>query len=293
MQSKTVRRRRAALILLVGLSLGLLTAYFGESQTGVLHTVQRGVLEVFSPIQRGANRALKPARDLIGWVGDTTRAKGEAKRLRTERDRLLKESIAADAAMRENRELRSLLELDRSGGIDSYSPLTARVIGRSPTVWYATINIDHGSNSGVRSGQPVVSGNGLVGRISAVTANVAQVTLLSDASSAVSAKLNQTGEVGTVRPTVGNPNDLVLDFLSGKTTPKRGQAIVTAGSKSSRLESLFPPNIPIGKVTSVSEEEIDVYRRVHVEPYTDLRRFDFVQVLRTDPDGGRIGVDSE
>jgi len=81
---KTVRRRRAVLVLLVMLSLILLTAYFGEASGGRLHSVQRGFLTVVSPIQDGANKALKPVRDLFGWFGDTLHAKSQ-------RDQLLKQ----------------------------------------------------------------------------------------------------------------------------------------------------------------------------------------------------------
>src|SRR4051812_49888176 len=70
-----VRRRRAVLALLVACSLILLTAYFGESAGGGLHSVQRGFLDVVSPIQEGASRALKPVRDLFGWFDDTVHAK--------------------------------------------------------------------------------------------------------------------------------------------------------------------------------------------------------------------------
>ena len=62
MYDKSVRRRRITVALLVACSLLLLTAYFGESAGGGLHSVQRGVLEVVSPIQDGASRALKPFR---------------------------------------------------------------------------------------------------------------------------------------------------------------------------------------------------------------------------------------
>src|ERR671911_333001 len=77
MHDKVVRRRRAVLALLVALSLFLLTAYFGESDGGGLHATQRGALEVLAPIQEGANKALKPARDLFGWFGDTLDAQDE------------------------------------------------------------------------------------------------------------------------------------------------------------------------------------------------------------------------
>jgi rod shape-determining protein MreC len=55
--------------------------------------------------------------------------------------------------------------------------------------------------------------------------------------------------------------------------------VVTAGSRSTRLESLFPPGIPIGTITKVDEEELSLYQRVHVKPFADLRKLDFVQVL--------------
>ncbi len=73
---------------LVALSLFLLTAYFGESAGGGLHATQRGALEVLAPIQEGANKALKPARDLFGWFGDTLDAQDERDRLQRERDQL-------------------------------------------------------------------------------------------------------------------------------------------------------------------------------------------------------------
>ena len=82
MYDKTVRRRRAVLALLVVLSLILLTAYFGEASGGRLHSVQRGFLTVISPIQDGANKALKPVRDLFGWFDDTLHAKGQNAELR-------------------------------------------------------------------------------------------------------------------------------------------------------------------------------------------------------------------
>ena len=91
MHDKVVRRRRAVLAVLVLLSLFLLTAYFGEGSNGSLHGVQRGAMEVLAPIQEGANRALKPFRDLFGWFGDTLDAKSQNKKLTTERDQLRNE----------------------------------------------------------------------------------------------------------------------------------------------------------------------------------------------------------
>jgi len=282
---QTVRRRRAVLGLLVALSLILLTAYFGESAGGGLHALQRGVLQVLAPIQEGANRALKPFRDLAGWFGDTLHARSQRDQLRKQVRSLRSQAISGESAVRENVQLKGALGLDRSASLTSYHPVTSRVIGRSPTVWYQTLNVDRGSSSGVRVDQPVVDGDGLVGKVTSVTGSVAQVTLITDHTSGVSAKVADTGVNGIVQPAVGNPNDLLLDFVSSKNRVVKGEAIVTAGSRSSKLESLFPPGIPIGSVTRVDSQEVNLYQRVHVTPYADLRKLDFVQIL-TRPAGG-------
>lgn len=284
MYKQSVRRRRAALALLVAASLALLTAYFGESAGGALHALQRGALEVMAPIQEGTGRALKPLRDLAGWFGDTLHAREQRDQLRTQRDALRREAVRAQSLARDNQQLRRLLGLDQSG-ISRYEPVTARVIGRSPTVWYATVNIDKGTVDGVRLNQPVVNGDGLVGKVTAVTHGAAQVTLVTDHTSGVSAAAN-TGTkrspsrvYGLVQTAVGNPGDLLLNFVSRRSELEKGASVTTAGSRSSRLESLFPPDIPIGVVTQVDEEELSQYQRVHIRPFADLRRLDFVQIL--------------
>src|SRR3954465_14827083 len=114
MYDKTVRRRRAVLGLLVVSSLILLTAYFREPTGGALHNVQRGILEVVSPIQDGARRALKPARALFGGVGHTVPAKGDLKDARKERDQWRTLAIQSQANARENARMRGLLGLDQS-----------------------------------------------------------------------------------------------------------------------------------------------------------------------------------
>jgi rod shape-determining protein MreC len=283
---QSVRRRRAVLAVLVAASLVLLTAYFGESAGGPFHSLQRGVLEVLAPVQEGTSRALKPVRDLFGWFDDTIDARKERDKLREERNELRKQVIGSRAATRENAQLRRLVGLDRSDVLDGYTPQTGRVIGRSPTIWYATITVDKGSSSGVRVDQPVVNGDGLVGKVTAVTRGASQITLITDHNSGVSARVltpvvaeSGNGITGIVQPAVGRPQDLLLEFVPRRATIQKGDTVVTAGSRSTRLESLFPPNIPIGVVTKADDEELSQYQRVHIRPFADLRRLDFVQIL--------------
>jgi rod shape-determining protein MreC len=277
---KVIRRRRAALAIFVALSVALLTAYFGESGGGFLHALQRGAQEVLAPIETGASRALKPVRDLFGWVGDTLDAKDENARLKRELERLRSEVARSQTARRDARELRGLVGLQRQDGFPQGTrPVTARVIARSPTVWFSSVKIDKGSNDGVRVDQPVIAAGGLAGKVTSVSGGSAQVTLLTDASSAVSAQVMPEGANGIVKPEVGNPRDLLLDFVEKGRRVTEGTTVVTSGFTSSRVESLFPRGIPIGTVTEVDLDEIELYQRVHIKPFADLRRLDWLQVL--------------
>lgn len=283
MYDKHVRRRRVALALLVVVSLTLLTLYFGESPGSPLHSVQRGVVTVLSPIQEGASRALKPVRDLFGWFGDTARAKKERDQLKAQRDELLEQVVGYQVALEENQELRSILRLDESNGLDAYEQRTVRIIGRSPNnLLRDTLQVNAGSGDGVRVGDPVIAGGGLVGHVSTVAGGTAIVTLITDPSSTVSARvLNgaSNGDYGLVKPSVGDPLDLLVQLLPRRARIEEGDVVVTAGSRADRLESLYPPNIPIGRVTEADPQELAVDQQIHMAPIADLRHLDFVQVL--------------
>ncbi len=279
--SKVVRRRRAALAVFIGLSVVMLTAYFGESAGGVFHTLQRGAQEALAPFETGTDRALKPFRDLFGWFGDTIDAKDENERLQGEVEALRKRLAEADTATRDASQLRGLVKLGRQDGFpQGTDPLAARVIAHSPTIWYSTVKIDKGSGDGVEENQPVIAAGGLVGKVTRVTGGTSEVTLITDASSAVSAQVMPNGANGIVKPELGKPEDLLLDFIQKGRRVTKGTTVVTSGFRSSEVESRFPRGIPIGRVSRVDLDEVELYQRVHVQPFADLRRIDFVQVLR-------------
>jgi rod shape-determining protein MreC len=273
---KQVRRRRAVLALLVVGSFVLLTVTYGRGSDGI----QGGVSAVFSPVESVFDRALKPARDLINWFDKTFDARGENSKLKSELQHAREQGVGAEVALAENRELRKLLSLERDGAIPSgYTPVTGRVIVRSPTVWFSDVVIDVGSGDGVAVEDPVVNGDGLVGTVTSVGGGSARVTLIADHSSAVSAKVVPSGAQGLIKPTVGDPGDLILDFIDSTKRIGRGQSVVTAGWHSSGIYSGFPPNLPIGEVVEARIAEQEAQQQVHVEPYADLRNLDLVQVL--------------
>jgi rod shape-determining protein MreC len=275
---KVVRRRRAVFALLVLASVALVTFYFGGS--GALQTLQNGVQAVLQPIESGASTVVKPIRDAVDWIGGTLSAQDENEVLEAEVEELRTELAEAQTDARDADQLRALVDLrEEEGYPDGVETVTARVIAQSPTTWYSTIQVDKGSRDGVEVDQPVVAGGGLAGKVTDVTGGTATVTLITDADSAVSAQLPKTGTRGVVKPQVGRPDDLLLDFLDADDEIEEGTTVVTSGSTSTRLESLFPRGIPIGEVSRVDPDERELYQRVHVDPYADLERIDYVQVL--------------
>lgn len=277
MYRKQVRRRRAVLTLLVIGSFLLLTITYGQSSGGL----QRGVSTIFSPLQDVADRALKPARDLVGWFDETFEARGENSRLREELVSTRRQAVAGQEALQENAQLRKLVKLNRGPALaeSAYEPVAGRVIARSPTVWHSAVTVDVGSGDGVRVDDPVISGDGLVGLVASTQGGSAQVTLITDHASAVSAKVLPGGVQGVVRPDVGNPEDLILDFIDSTKDVHGSQAVVTSGWHAQGLASLFPPGLPIGEVTSASIVEQEASQQVHLRPYADLANIDLVQVL--------------
>jgi rod shape-determining protein MreC len=289
MYRKQVRRRRAVLVALVVASLVLLSISFSEADSGPLHSIQRGVSAALSPIEEGASRALKPIQDLINWFDETFDARGENEELRAEVSDLRDQVAAGQSAIGENDQFRKLLQLDRANAtLAAYERVTGRVIGRSPTVWYATVSIDVGSGEGVEVNDPVVTGDGLVGRISDTTRGSSQVTLISDHRSAVSATLLPDGPDGVVEPEVGDPDDLLLDFIDNEEEVKEGQILITAGWSNGRISSAYPYGLEIGRVSEATVGERETFQQVHVEPFADLRDLDYVQILSGGP--GRPGV---
>jgi rod shape-determining protein MreC len=280
MYRKQVRRRRAVLLLLVVASLTLLSLYFREGSDGPFHRVQRGVAAVLGPFSEGADRALKPARDLVNWFDETFEARGENEKLKEDLAEARDQLAQAQVAAQQGGELTKLNQLTGGGLVPpGREPVTARVVGRSPTAWYATVTIDKGTSAGVRVNDPVVAADGLAGRITSTTKGTAELTLITDRESSVTARVLPEGATGVVEAEVGQPEEMFLNYVQQGDEVAEGQMVVTAGFTSGTLDSLFPPGIPIGEVTEASAEEKQAYQRVKLEAYADLRDMEFVQVL--------------
>src|SRR4051812_37897359 len=282
MHDRAVRRRRAVLVVLVAASLILLTAYFGESSDGRLHSVQRGAMSTLAPIQEGASRILKPFRDLFGWFGDTLDAKDQRDAYRKQADAYRMQLAQKDEQLNQALQLGKLKVQDTTGGMDRYSPIDARVFGRSPSTWYQRVEINKGTNDNVHRGDPVINGAGLVGKVETVTGGSAVVTLLTDQDFGVGGVTGETREPGTVQPAVGSSDDLLFDFVDQSSKVRRGDYVYTSGTTQARYESRYPPGILIGTIQRIDTGDGELDRRIHISPAADLRKLDLVQVL-TEP----------
>ncbi len=270
------------LALLVVLSLILISASFGGSGGGPLHTVQSGFLDVLSPVETGASKALTPVHDLFNWVGDVFHAAGQRDRLQSKVASLEKRIVALEAQQHASADAAKLHQMDSTLQLNGDAPVDASVIGQPESLWVSHVTINAGSGDGVAVNDPVIDPDGLIGTVTDVAADSAIVTLLNDPSSGVAARDSSSRELGAIEPQAGNPGELQMVDVSEPTTVKVGDLIVTAGERLTAGASLFPANIVIGQVTGVPSAA-NPLGTITVTPAANLTSLQNVQVLTRVP----------
>ena len=207
--------------------------------------------------------AILPRRELLK----------EIESLRNENQQLKVQQLQAAATAEENDQLRALVNWQRQ---QPWKLKLARVILRDPANWWHTAQIDLGSRDGVRENLPVLTSDGLVGRISSVGVTRSQVILIDDPNCRVSARvLDPAHDMGVL--SAGGPmeNSLVdLTYLPGNASLKSGQAVVTSGEG-----GIFPPGIPIGKILDSRPVEFGLYTEARVTLSANLGALEQVWVL--------------
>ena len=272
---------------LVLVSLVLVTLSFRERSDGPVASTQEAAAAVLRPFQVAADRIAEPFRDAYAWIDGLFDARSDAEQLRNENETLRQQVVQSRLAERENERLRELLAY-RSGPRfpEGYTGLATAVISRPAGSYAQAIVIAAGRNDGVEVDDPVVTQDGLVGKVSRVGTRTARVTLLSDDQSAVSALDVASDAAGIVRPGQGPRAPLRLDRVAKEAVVRVGDTIVTAGWRSQRLTSIYPRGILIGSVTSVGRTDTDLYTQVQVTPFADLAALEAVLVLVPQDRGG-------
>ena len=176
------------------------------------------------------------------------------------------------AIARENDQLRTLLDWQRQA---PWKLKLANVVMRDPANWWRTVQIDLGSRDGIQTNQPVLTADGLVGRVSSVSFVSSQVVLIGDPNCRVSALVeNATHDMGVL--TAGGPLDtslVELSYLASSANLKPGQNVLTSG-----LGGVFPKGIPIGKIVDAQTIEYGLATEARVKLNANLGALEQVWV---------------
>jgi rod shape-determining protein MreC len=264
---------------LVLLSLVLITVYFREPASGGLHGVQSTGATVLRPFEVGANRIAAPFRDTYNWFAGLIDAKSENAHLRAQLDKLRAEKIQNVNAAQQLDELRRQFHYVGVPRFpQDYRPVPTDVISRPASEFQQQVGIAAGSSSGIRRNDPVVTADGLVGKVSSVAGHTAQVTLLTDSNIDVSAVDIQSQAAGLVSHGEG-PSTLSLDRVLKSQVLHEDDTIVTLGFKVGQLTSIYPYGIPIGTVSGATNSEVDLYWNAQVAPFVHFDSLHSVIVL--------------
>lgn len=265
---------------LVVLALVLITFSFRAGDSGPVASAESAASSALRPFTVAGERVAQPFRDVYGWADSVLNARSDAKRLKAENQALRQRAIRNQFAANENDRLKALLDFrDGPRFPDDYTGLASAVIARPTGGFAQDLVVAVGSNDGVTLDAPVVTADGFLGRVTRVYSRSSRVTLLSDEALAVSAVDVRTRAAGIVKHGRASASTLIFDRVPKKFKVSVGDTIVTSGWRSSKLASLYPKGIPIGRVTSVGQADIDLWKQIQVEPFADFDRVDAVLVL--------------
>ena len=212
----------------------------------------------------------------LNWAGGGFAVVAEASHLRSDNQRLqaenavLRRQVAElQAAAQENADLRKALDFQKTFG---HRTVTAGVIGRAPDGLTRSLTIDRGSSSGLAAGMVVVSGAGLVGRVSEVSPSTATIETLVDAASRVNAYTSSSGLEGTV---MGEGGPLSMEVL-----PQPG-VLVAPGEwgLTSGIGGLFPRGILVGQVAQFHRRDSATVEMADLAPAVDFGNVSTVLVV--------------
>jgi rod shape-determining protein MreC len=267
---KTMFKRQHYLALIVVVAVVLVLLNLPTRTTARLKV---GIGSLFLPLFGLANSTHKVAEK----TGDAIITRSELLRqneaLRNENQQLRMQALQAEEAARENARLRQLIGWQRQ---QKWNLKLARVVLRDPANWWRTVQIDRGSRDGMRTNLPVLTNDGLVGRISSVSFDRSQVILLGDPNCKVSGQIeNENGDMGVIGSSGPFDGSLVeMSYLSKNANLKPGQNVFTSG-----LGGVFPKGIPVGKVIDSRPVEYGLYVEARVKLAANLSALDEVWVL--------------
>lgn len=258
------RSLQTTIIFLVvgGILILALGGFFGPAS----RRLDSGLVEVqtwFSSRFLGMQDFITAPRDIISLRARNTQLEAEVSLLQTQ-------VIELQQRVNETEILAALVDFSRTNPESTYK--AAAVIGRDPSPFLHYIIINRGSNDDIRRGMPVVTNQGLVGRIDAVIADAARVQLITDPNSSVNVYLQNADTNAVLLGSV--TGDISLDMISQNVSVEPNDLILTSG-----LGGGYPPDLLIGQVVTLRTLEFELFQKATVQPAVDFSRLDIVLVI--------------
>lgn len=196
--------------------------------------------------------------------------------LRKQNVELLDELSRLRATEQQNRELRSLLEFSRNSDLSLYP---VRIVGKEINQINNSLTIDAGTQKDIEEGMPVVSSDGLVGKVIITAPGYSQVMPYLNTLFRVSAKLQNSNAYGIISWDGKSIYELQLNYVPQTTRVDTGEVVVTSG-----YSNQFPPDLPIGKVIRVEPQQGKETLKIYVRPFVNLYEIakGFVVTFRPD-----------
>lgn len=256
--------------LLAGALIVLAGALFLLNLGGYLAPAQEVVLAPLAAAQEWISQRYFTVRDVLTSPRDVAALQAHISELEAENASLRDEVIALQGQAAEAERLGALLDYIRGQPQRNY--LAANVVGFDPSPFVRSITLSAGTDHGVLYGMPVVTDDGLVGRVIETSAQVSIAQLITDPALAVNVQLQDTREDGVL---VAQPNgELWIDVINQDAQVSPGELVLTSG-----LGGSFPADIPIGEVVSVRRRDFELFQRAVIEPAVDLERLEIVLII--------------
>jgi rod shape-determining protein MreC len=253
-------------IILALLVIGLIALALG----GYLTPLSRLVLNPVVSAQTWLSVRFQAIQNAIAAPQDLARLRQRNSEMEAEVSRMQTEIIVLKQQISETRVLSALVDFARVQPENRY--LAATVIGRDPSPFLEYVIINRGSDDGLRRGMPVVTQQGLVGRIAAVTADAARVQLITDSASNINVKLEPSRAQAVIRGEVSG--EISLAMIPQSAPVEIGDLILTSG-----LGGNYPTNILVGQVTGVRQRETDLFQSASVQPVVDFNQLEIVLII--------------
>ncbi|MDQ4095406.1 MAG: rod shape-determining protein MreC [Actinomycetota bacterium] len=268
-------RGRLLLVAFVALSIGVITLDFQTEGEGPLDKARDAAGAVVAPIQRGVSVVVRPVRNFFSSIGDLGSLRDENEELRDQVAELRVQAERADAMEEDLVAARNALRLDEPWFTMDY--VAVELLANQAANYKWSITISKGEDDGIEPDMAVIdpTAGGLVGKTTQpITDDYATVLLLIDANAAAKAKIEGVGDTGGVSGN-GGGEPLSMDYVDPDANVDVGDTVVT----STYDGGVFPPNIPIGEVSSVSADETSATPAIEVEPVVDFDSLNILHVL--------------